>query len=66
MHNPSTEGETTRDVAIKILKSGLSLESQADFEREIEILHSFDHPNIVKLLGIFRNEGLYPFLPFLF
>ena len=49
--------EIVKEVAIKILKSGLSLESQSDFEREIEILSSFDHPNIIKLLGIFRAEG---------
>ena len=47
------------DVAIKVLKSGLSMESQLDFEQEIEILSGFDHPNIVKLLGIFRTEGKY-------
>jgi serine/threonine protein kinase len=46
-------------VAIKILKSGLSIESQSDFEHEIEILSSFNHPNIVKLLGIFQTEGNY-------
>ena len=51
--------ECTMDVAIKVLKSGLSMESQLDFEQEIEILSGFDHPNIVKLLGIFRTEGKY-------
>ena len=49
--------EIQKEVAIKILKNGLSLESQCDFEREIEILSSFNHPNIIRLLGIFRSDG---------
>ena len=58
MHANSAH-ECTMDIAIKVLKSGLSMESQLDFEQEIEILSGFDHPNIVKLLGIFRTEGKY-------
>lgn len=57
--NDGAQDEIMRQVAIKVLKCGLSVESQCDFEQEIEILSSFDHPNIVKLLGIFRSEGQY-------
>ncbi|GFR92288.1 trk-like receptor tyrosine kinase [Elysia marginata] len=39
-------------VAVKILKEGASREAQEDFEREVEIMSSFDHDNILKLLGI--------------
>jgi len=60
IYKTTTEsGDESKEVAIKILKSGLSLESQSDFEHEIEILSSFKHPNIVKLLGIFKIEGKY-------
>ncbi|KAI1294140.1 Tyrosine-protein kinase transmembrane receptor Ror [Halotydeus destructor] len=46
---------TPLPVAIKVLKSGLSPEAEADFEKEIEILSSFNHPNIVRLLGVIRQ-----------
>lgn len=49
--------EETLTVAIKVLKPGLSVEAESDFEREIEILSSFNHQNIVKLLGICRLSG---------
>lgn len=45
-------------VAIKVLKPGLTIEAESDFEREIEILASFNHQNIVKLLGICRMSGI--------
>lgn len=59
----SSGDEVVTEVAIKILKSGLSLESQTDFEREIEILSGFNHPNIIKLLGIFQSQGSLIFTP---
>ncbi|CAL1534504.1 unnamed protein product, partial [Lymnaea stagnalis] len=39
-------------VAIKVLKDGASHEAQEDFDREVEIMATFDHDNILKLLGI--------------
>lgn len=42
-------------VAIKVLKADINLEAECDFEREIEILSSFNHPNIVRLLGVVRE-----------
>ena len=47
----------TLTVAIKVLKAGLSVEAESDFEREIEILSAFNHQNIIKLLGICRCSG---------
>lgn len=43
-------------MAIKILKEGVSNELRADFEREVEILSNFQHPNIVKLIGVTNEE----------
>ena len=40
------------DVAVKVLKDEASSDLQMDFEREACLLSKFDHPNIVKLLGI--------------
>ena len=39
-------------VAVKVLKEEVSNEVKKDFEREVEIMSSFDHDNILKLLGI--------------
>jgi len=39
-------------VAVKMLKNEASIDLQADFEREANLLSEFDHPNIVKLLGV--------------
>ncbi|XP_015787696.1 tyrosine-protein kinase transmembrane receptor Ror-like [Tetranychus urticae] len=50
-------------VAIKILKEGVSNELRNDFEREVEILSNFRHPNIVKLIGV-TNEEVTPSMVF--
>ena len=42
---------TTRKVAVKVLKEGVSTEARIDFEREVEIMSAFDHDNILRLLG---------------
>ena len=39
-------------VAVKMLKEEATEDLQADFEREACLLSEFDHPNIVKLLGV--------------
>lgn len=39
-------------VAVKMLKDEASHDLQLDFEREACLLADFDHPNIVKLLGV--------------
>lgn len=39
-------------VAVKMLKEDASPELQVDFEREACLLAEFNHPNIVKLLGV--------------
>ncbi|XP_059175620.1 muscle, skeletal receptor tyrosine protein kinase-like isoform X3 [Physella acuta] len=39
-------------IAIKMLKEDASETVQADFEREASLMVEFDHPNIVRLLGV--------------
>lgn len=39
-------------VAVKMLKEDASQDMRLDFEREACLLAEFDHPNIVKLLGV--------------
>ena len=39
-------------VAVKMLKEEASDDLLRDFEREASLLSEFDHPNIVKLLGV--------------
>jgi len=44
--------ERTTPVAVKILKSDASSETRDDFRREVKIMSSFDHENILKLIGV--------------
>ncbi|KAL1130277.1 hypothetical protein AAG570_013215 [Ranatra chinensis] len=46
------KGEEFTLVAVKMLKDEASEDLQLDFEREACLLAEFDHPNIVKLLGV--------------
>ncbi|CAN8002191.1 unnamed protein product [Ixodes hexagonus] len=53
------------DVAVKVLKESVSSETQADFEREVQIMSSFKHDNIIKLLGVvFQESGAIPWMVF--
>ncbi|KAL3289584.1 hypothetical protein HHI36_022997 [Cryptolaemus montrouzieri] len=45
-------GEEFTVVAVKMLKDDASEDMQDDFEKEACLLAEFDHPNIVKLLGV--------------
>lgn len=49
---PGLCNESLTMVAVKMLKDDASEAMQADFEREACLLAEFDHPNIVKLLGV--------------
>ncbi|XP_014662192.1 PREDICTED: muscle, skeletal receptor tyrosine protein kinase-like [Priapulus caudatus] len=39
-------------VAVKVLKEEASNDLQADFEHEASLMADFEHPNIIKLLGV--------------
>lgn len=39
-------------VAVKMLKEEASVDMQNDFQREAALMAEFDHPNIVRLLGM--------------
>lgn len=45
-------GEDSTTVAIKVLKEGASDQTKKDFFREAALMHEFNHPNILKLLGV--------------
>ncbi len=46
------KGEEFTMVAVKMLKEEATEDLVKDFEREASFLAEFDHPNIVKLLGV--------------
>ena len=47
-------------VAAKVLKEGASSDARSNFIHEAEIVNQFDHPNILKLLGVcFDSEPFY-------
>ncbi|KAL1123945.1 hypothetical protein AAG570_001715 [Ranatra chinensis] len=46
----------TETVAIKVLKDSASRETEEDFMREVEIMSSFQHSNILTLLGVTYKE----------
>ena len=54
LHCPETD--TSQNIAVKVLKDGVSNEAREDFEREVEIMSAFDHDNILKLLGIVTDS----------
>ncbi|XP_022244265.1 tyrosine-protein kinase transmembrane receptor Ror-like [Limulus polyphemus] len=52
-------------VAIKILKDGATSEAQNDFEREVEIMSTFNHENIITLVGVvMKDTGSTPWMVF--
>ncbi|KAL5005798.1 hypothetical protein ScPMuIL_016956 [Solemya velum] len=56
-----------QQVAVKVLKEGVSNEIREDFEREVEIMSAFDHDNILKLTGVVtKNVEESPYMIFEF
>ena len=57
-----TEDEVL-NVAVKILKEDASRETREDFKREVNIMSSFEHDNILRLIGIVAiGRYLYTYL----
>ncbi|XP_064647151.1 BDNF/NT-3 growth factors receptor-like isoform X2 [Lineus longissimus] len=50
------DSSPSRLVAVKLLKNGVSREIKEDFEREVEITSTFDHDNILKLIGVVTKD----------
>lgn len=53
-------------VAVKTLKKGSNGEDRLDFLAEAEAMKRFDHPNIIKLLGVcLQTEPIYAVMEFM-
>ena len=53
-------GQSSTLVATKVLKEGSNSDSRNDFVQEAKLVNRFDHPNILKLLGVcFDREPFY-------
>lgn len=51
-YHHSNKQEEEELVAVKMLKEDASETVQTDFEREASLMVQFDHPNIIRLLGV--------------
>ena len=49
-------GQFSTLVAVKVLKEGSNNEARNNFVREATLMNQFDHPNILKLLGVCFEE----------
>ncbi|KAK2177082.1 hypothetical protein NP493_619g02013 [Ridgeia piscesae] len=47
----------SEQVAIKTVKNADSVRSVSEFLEEATIMHNFDHPNVLSLLGVVIDEG---------
>lgn len=47
-------------VAIKILKKEATREAEEDFFREVDIMSTFRHPNILSFIGVVLKGNLHP------
>ncbi|XP_066597332.1 tyrosine-protein kinase transmembrane receptor Ror-like isoform X2 [Prorops nasuta] len=55
----------TETVAIKVLKDSASKEAEEDFMREVEIMSTFRHENILSLKGVvLRDSNDFPWMVF--
>ena len=44
-------------VAVKYLKENAEAEMELTFQRELEILSNFDHPNVIPLVGVCLDKS---------
>ncbi|XP_043682046.1 tyrosine-protein kinase transmembrane receptor Ror-like isoform X2 [Vespula pensylvanica] len=58
-------GDLNEIVAIKVLKDTVSREAEEDFMREVDIMSTFEHRNILTLKGVvLRDAGNSPWMVF--
>lgn len=58
-------GDLKEIVAIKVLKDTVSREAEEDFMREVDIMSTFEHRNILTLKGVvLRDAGNSPWMVF--
>ncbi|XP_015121598.1 tyrosine-protein kinase transmembrane receptor Ror [Diachasma alloeum] len=58
-------GDRTEIVAVKVLKDSASREAEDDFMREVEIMSTFRHDNILSLIGVvLRDSSNSPWMVF--
>ncbi|XP_015511028.1 tyrosine-protein kinase transmembrane receptor Ror [Neodiprion pinetum] len=50
-------GDATETVAVKVLKDSASCEAEEDFMREVDIMSSFRHRNILFLIGVVLRDA---------
>uniref|UniRef100_A0A0K8ST81 Tyrosine-protein kinase receptor n=1 Tax=Lygus hesperus TaxID=30085 RepID=A0A0K8ST81_LYGHE len=61
------QDDEDQTVAMKLLKESATPEAEEDFMREVEIMASFQHPNILSLLGfVAKDLGKSPCMVFEF
>ncbi|XP_075212410.1 tyrosine-protein kinase transmembrane receptor Ror-like [Lycorma delicatula] len=64
------EGFDAQIVAIKVLKESATKEAEDDFMREVEIMSTFRHTNILTLIGVVPRDGnknpcmVFEFMPY--
>lgn len=46
------DGIARSSVAVKVLKEGATNQARKEFFKEATLMHAFDHPNILRLLGV--------------
>ncbi|XP_008547806.1 high affinity nerve growth factor receptor isoform X1 [Microplitis demolitor] len=60
-----SHGDTKETIAVKVLKDSASREAEEDFLREVEIMSTFRHQNILSLIGVvLRDAGNNPWMVF--
>lgn len=60
LHTVDNAEEHVETVAVKMLKQTANLEAEEDFMREVEIMSSFHHPNILILIGVCPRGNFLP------
>ena len=56
LHFGGTSDQQTEEVAVKILEDGADEEDKIKFLQEAAIMGQFNHPNIIRILGVTIDE----------
>ena len=56
-HHSEGDESVEEEVAVKSIENGASNEERVKFLQEAAIMGQFNHPNIVKIIGIFVTDS---------